>query len=438
MRVCRCVRLPTCSSASLLICLFYCYPELIVIEPSKGRRRLAILRAFQYRDFRILGLSSLFSSFSMMGENVAVGWIVLEVTDSPFMVGVAMSLRMAPQFVLGIFAGAVVDMVDRRLFMPFINAVMALPNIAIALLFVAGRLEIWYVLVLVLLSGILIPFAQTARQSFAYDIVGPSLAMHGLAAVVLVSRAGGLVGAVLTGVIIGRVGLEPAFFAIGVGQVMSGLAMLLVRSAGQAAPLERESVTANLKGFLREVRHNRVLLQLVLFTGAVEMLGFSHMTVLPSLARDVLKVGPEGLGVMNGIQSLGGILGVTALVSMGDVQRKGLLFLVVVHVFGVALVLLGMSNTLVLAVVILTVVSAMAALSDVLSQTLMQLNVPNELRGSAMGSWVLAIGTAPVGHMQIGALASLVSVGFALSFSGVGLVALAAVVTLLSARLRRL
>ena len=425
-------------SARLLVCPYYCYPELIVIEPSKGRRRLAVLRVFQYRDFRILGLSSLFSSFSMLGENVAVGWIVLEVTDSPFMVGVAMGLRRAPQFVLGIFAGAVVDMVERRLFMPFINAVVALPNLAIALLLVAGWLEIWHVLVLVLLSGIMIPFAHTARQSFTYDIVGPSLAMHGLAAVVLVSRAGGLVGGVLTGVIIGRVGLEPAFFAIGVGQVLSGLVMLLVGSAGQAAPLVRESVPANLKGFLIEVRHNRVLLQLVLFTGAVEMLGFSHMTILPSLARDVLNVGAEGLGIMNGIQSAGGILGVIVLASMGDVRRKGLLFLVVVHVFGVALVLLGMSNTLVLAMVLLTVVSAMTALTDVLSQTLMQLNVPNELRGRAMGSWVLAIGTSPIGHMQIGALASLVSVGFALSFSGLALVALAAGLTLLSGRLRRL
>ena len=425
-------------SARLLVCPYYCYPELIVIEPSKGRRRLAVLRVFQYRDFRILGLSSLFSSFSMMGENVAVGWIVLEVTDSPFMVGVAMGLRLAPQFVLGIFAGAVVDMVERRLFMPFIIAAMGLPNIAIGLMLVAGGLEIWHVLILVLLSGIMMPFAETARQSFAYDIVGPSLAMQGLAAVKLVSRAGWLVGGVLIGVIIGRVGLEPAFFAIAAGQVVGGLVMLQVRSAGQAAPLERESVTANLKGFLREVRHNRVLLQLVMFTGAVEMLGFSHMTVLPSLARDVLKVGPEGLGVMNGIQSVGGILGVTVLVSVGDVRRKGLLFLVVVHVFGAALVLLGMSNTLVLAVAILVVVSAMAALSDVLSQTLMQLNVPNELRGRATGSWVLAIGTGPVGHMQIGALASLVSVGFALSFSGLGLLALAVGVTLLSARLRRL
>ena len=188
------------------VCPSYCYPELIVIEPSKGRRRLAVLRVFQYRDFRILGLSSLFSAFGMVGENVAVSWIVYEMTDSLFMVGVATGLRRAPQFALGIFAGAVVDTVDRRLFMPFINAVMALPNIAIALLLVAGRLEIWHVMVLVLLSGIMIPFAHTARQSFAYDIVGPSLAMQGLAAVVLVSRVGALVGAVPTGVIIERFG----------------------------------------------------------------------------------------------------------------------------------------------------------------------------------------------------------------------------------------
>ena len=105
--------------------------------------------------------------------------------------------------------------------------------------------------------------------------------------------------------------------------------------------------------------------------------------------------------------------------------------------FGGALVLLAYAASLTVATLVLAVISASAVLSDILSQSLMQLNVPNELRGRAMGSWVLAVGTAPIGHMQIGRLATLVGVASALIFNRVGLVVLAATTTLFSAEQRR-
>ena len=408
------------------------------MDQNQTKNRIALLRVFQYRDFRVLGLNSIFGSFWGTGETVATGWIVPELTDSPLMVGVVMALRMAPQLFLGLFAGAVVDMVDRRLFMPFISALSALPNIIIALLLMGDLLELWHLLFLILLSGCVNPFSATARQSFAYDIVGAPLAMQGLAGLTMLSRVGGMIGAGLVGVTIGRAGSGVAFVIIGVAQMVGGAVMFLARAAGQAAPVEKESIGDNLKGFVREIQSNRVLLQLVLLTGAVEILGFSHMTLLPSLARDVLKVGPEGLGIMNSVQSAGALLGLTVLASVGNVRRKGLLFLVVIHIFGIAIVLLGFAKTLILTVAIMIVVSTMAALSDVLSQGLMQLNVPNKLRGRAMGSWVFAIGTSPLGHLEIGALASVASVGIAFMVNGLGVVILAAGVTLFSSRMRKL
>jgi len=419
--------------------LFYCATlHLVVMDQNQTKYRAALLQIFQYRDFRVLGLNSIFSSFGGMGETVAIGWIVLELTDSPFMVGVVMALKMGPHLFLRIVAGAVVDMVDRRTFMPFISALTALPNIIIALLLMADLLELWHLLLLILLSGCLNPFSATTRQSFAYDIVGPALAMQGLAGLTMLSRVGGMIGAGLVGVAIGRSGLGVAFMIIGIAQLLSGGVMLLAKSAGQAAPTERESIIDNLKGFVKEIRTNKALSQLVLLVGAVEMLGFSHMTLLPSLARDVLKVGPEGLGVMNSIKGAGALLGLAVFASVGDVRRKGLLFLLVLHVFGIAIVFLGLSKTLILTVMILIVVSTMTALSDVLSQGLMQLNVPNKLRGRAMGSWLFAIGTSPLGYLEIGALASFASVGIALMVNGLGVVILAAGVTLVSSRIRKL
>jgi len=383
-------------------------------------------------------VSTIFSAFGMMGETVALGWIALELTDSSFMVGLVMGARMIPQFLLGIPAGAVVDMADRRLFIPLINIASAVPSSILGLVLMFELEQFWHVVALAIVAGSLAPFQQTARQSYAYDIVGPAMAVQGLATMMLASRLGGLIGAVVAGSVIARMGSGMAFFLIAGSQIMAGLIVTLVRSSGQAAPSVRESVLANLKGYMREIRRNYTLQQLMFFTGAVEMLGFSHQTLLPSLARDVMRVGAEGLGFMSGVQSVGGIIGVAVLAALGGIRRKGMAFLIVIHVFGGALVLLAYAPSLIVVILVLAVISASAALSDVLSQSLMQLNVPNELRGRAMGSWVLAIGTAPVGHMQIGGLATLVGVASALIFNGVGLVVLAATTTLFSARLRRL
>ena len=131
-------------------------------------------------------------------------------------------------------------------------------------------------------------------------------------------------------------------------------------------------------------------------------------------------------------------MGLAVLAALGEFRRKGMAFLIAIHVFGGALVLLAYAPSLAAVILVLAVISAAAALSDVLSQSLMQLNVPNDLRGRAMGSWILAIGTAPVGHVQIGGLATLLGVAFALTFNGLGLVVLAATTVVFSTRLRRL
>jgi hypothetical protein len=171
------------------------------------------------------------------------------------------------------------------------------------------------------------------------------------------------------------------------------------------------------------------------------MLGFSHQALLPSLARDVLRVGPEGLGTMNAARSVGGILGLAVASARSASGGAGVLFIGVLTLFGASLVGLGLAPHLVGfagVVVVLVVVNAAGGLTDLLAQSLMQLSVPARLRGRAGGAWVAAIGMAPLGQLQIGAMASLFGVSLALGASGLGLVALAGAAALWFPRLRRL
>lgn len=391
----------------------------------------------QFRDIRYLWACSLFNGIGSMGEAVVLGWVLLEVTNSPFMVGLGLGLRMAPNFFLGILAGAIADRVDRLTLMKLMSLGMAATSTALGFLIFSDRMELWHLFTLTMVGGSFRSLDSTARQSFTYDIAGPTMIVTSLAFVSLGMRVGGIVGSLMAGYAAGQLGTDWAYFMMAGGYVLSVIPLFLIRSRGQAAPVSRNPVWQNLKEFGTEIRRNSSLRTVFLLVAMVEMLGFSHMAVLPSLARDILDVDAGGLGVMNAFRSVGGLLGITVTSAWGEPRRKGLSWIIVLGLLGGAIVALGTASTFLLAIVAITLVSGLTALSDIFSQGLMQALVPNELRGRAMGAWNVAIGTMPLGTLQIGALAGVLSVGFALVANGVGLAVLAVGGFALLSRLRK-
>lgn len=428
--------------------------------------------ALRYRDFRLLVAASFFDSIGFMGEQVIVGWLVLEITDDPFMVGVALGLRFAPFFFLGLVAGTIADMVDRRSLIRVLNLAMTAVMCCVGALIYYDTLQVWHIFAFAVLGGCISALHQTSRQSFAFDVVGRQNLVSGLAYVSLGMRLGGLVGSLAAGYLIAGYGADlvqslidalpswmswawlisvlewlaaalsqgaaSAYFLLAAGYLVSVAMLSFIRSRGQAAPTQRRSALQNLREFAGELRRNNALLMLMVIVAATEVLGFSSATAFPSLARDVLNVGADGLGEMNAFRSVGAVLSILLLSVCGEVGRKGALLLATIVAFGAALVLLGQSGMYAVALVAIMVIGGAMALSDVFSQSLMQNIVPNEQRGRAMGAWVVGIGTAPLGSLQVGAAVAAFGVGIALTANGIALVAIAAAIALLYTRMRRL
>ena len=189
--------------------------------------------------------------------------------------------------------------------------------------------------------------------------------------------------------------------------------------------------------FWTELRHNRTVSGLVVIVVLVEFFGFTTQTLMPSLARAGLDIGPGGLGVLSAFRSGGGMLAIAAVSTFGEIRRQGLAFIAVIQVFGAALVVLGFASNIYVTVIAIVIMSGMMALSDLFSQTLMQRLVPNELRGRAMGAWSTAVGTAPIGSLEIGALASIFGITVAFVFHGAGLIAVSFLTLAAFGRLRR-
>jgi len=247
-----------------------------------------------------------------------------------------------------------------------------------------------------------------------------------------------LIGALLAGSLMQRLGTEVALFALAALHGMAFLIVSRLHSIATETQADRVPILENLREYLGEMRRNRTLLMLIVVTASVEVLGFSFATILPELATERLGVGAEGLGIIHAIRAAGGFAAAVALAGTRNFRRRGLAFLVVIYSFGLGLIALGAAPNFVTILAGVLAVAALATASDVLTQSMMQLSVPDRLRGRAMGAWVFAIGSAPLGHLEMGALAASVGVGTALGINGVALVLIAVVTTIAAPGLRKL
>ncbi len=409
--------------------------------PSPTRRQsryTRLVEPFRSPTMRVLWASTFVNQLGQGMQQVVLGWLVFEMTGSSGMVGAIFAARSAPNLVVGLAAGPITDRMDRRRLMRLAVWGMMLCCLAVAALLFAGKLTVWHLMGFTFLLGTLQAFAMTARQVYVFDLAGASGAVGSIAAINLAQRLAQMVGAMLAGVLIAWLGPAAAFLFMGVSYASGGGIIYLLRQIGAYAPTQRETIGENILNYWRALRSNRVMLSLMISTAAAEMLGFSHQAILPVLAREVLDVGPLGLGVLTTFRGIGATAGVTALAIAGQVKRPGVILLVTLALFGLGQVLLGQSVALWMALAAVTLVNFMAAITDILHQSLLQLSVSNEQRGRAMGSWIVGIGSAPVGQLELGYLAELTSSRIALLVNGLGLSALALVMAVFLPRLRRL
>ncbi len=395
--------------------------------------------AFRIADYRRLWGGAALNHLGMSGEMVILGLLVFRLTGSSAWVGISLALYFLPLLVFGLLSGAIADWMDRRVLLRRVELAIISNLLVFASLLALGLERMWLVLLFTLLSGSLRALHQPLRASYAYDIVGGDRVVAGLGLLSLGGRSGQLVGALLSGWVMEQAGSAVAILVLVFTHSLAYSLFRRLRSQGQAASTRREPLLRTLQGYLLELRGNRTLMMLVLVTAAVEVFGFSFSTALPELATERFGWDAQGLGLLHAARAVGGMITSLTLSALGGhISRRGLVYLGVIFAFGAALLVLAAADQIFLVLAAMLLVAAMAAASDVLTQSMVQLSVENHLRGRAMGAWTLAIGSAPLGHLEMGALAVALGVEGALAANGAALVAVGLITALAVPRLRRL
>ena len=395
-------------------------------------------RSLQFPDFRLLWLCVLLQSAAVGMNWVVTGWLVFELTGSAFLTAAASAISMVPFFFLGAVSGAVADRMNRSRLLRIVTVAAAVTSGAMAAALLADLARLWQILALTALNGCATAFLMTTRQSLTYDIVGAKLALNGMSLNSVSMQVGLVCGSLLSGIIISAIGAGGQFLVIGLVYLASGVFALFIRAAAGAREHPPQSVVRVLAEYVGIMRRNPTLVTLMLLTGINELFGFTHMSLLPVIAKEVLGLGAVGLGVLTGVRQVGGIAGQIGLAALGNFRRKGMLMFAVMAAFGVCLMALVMVTDVVYYVAVLSLATACAMCVDTLHMTLMQENVAEHERGRAMGAWTLSIGVAPVGHLGLGALAGAIGAPWALFVSGTVLLGASAATAAGLPRIRRL
>ena len=356
----------------------------------------------------------------MGGDYVLIGWLALDATQSSSWVGIAFALYYLPNIIFGIIGGGIADRFPRRGLLQSLDFGAAGLIILFSVLFVYQTPQAPHVLALTLVLGSLRAIKNPVRLALAYDFAGRQQATRALSGISVASRIGMLIGAIAIGVLTDRFGVAAALILMALMHTAAAGALTGIRSRNQRVAADNTPLWQNLSDYVREFRVNRVLLMLVLVTAGIELFGTSYTSALPELATSRLALRADGLGLMHAAQASGGLLIGLLLFAVSPQKRRTRIYGICVLLLGISIITLGHVSDIPTVLLTLAVVSAMISAWDILTQSMMQSCVPDHLRGRSMGAWVFAIGSSPLGQLEMGFLVTAIGIGPALYLNGFG------------------
>jgi MFS family permease len=400
-----------------------------VAEAGLRDRSRAFLSNSTFAAFRIPGYAALWVSYAAGAIGwtvsfVAVGWITLQLSDSSFAVALAFTARVLPALVLGIPFGAVVDRFDRRLTLVVVHLASFTVMLVVAGLAVAGLLGIAAILATSVILGSLDTLRGTANQSYAVDLAGTEGATNAIALGNLGGALIGSVGAVVGGVLLEAFGPGATFTLAAVPYFAAASMLLLSRRrghAGRAAP----RLVPGFRSSLTLIVRNRLVAVIAFAVIMGEMLGWATISLYPTFARDVLDVDAAGLGAMAAARSLGSVIGLLLIATVGLRGRGGKLLLAAGVAFGLGLAGFALSTVFLLSLALLVVIGAASSDFDTLGQSLLQQSVDDNERGASAGVWFFCTGFGPFGSLTLGAAATAFGGPVAMLVSGTALATIA-------------
>lgn len=366
-------------------------------------------RALRHRNYRLYWFGQLISLIGTWMQNVAQSWLVYRLTGSPLALGLVSFSQTVPILMFALFGGVIADRVNKRKLIITTQTIAMLLAFILAALTWTNTVQVWMVMLIAFCLGTSDSFDMPARQVFVAETVGKEDLMNAIALNSTMFNTARIIGPAVAGVLVATVGEAGAFTLNGISYV-AVIAMLLMMKvpSSATAPARNASVWSNLKEGLAYIRHDRKVLTLLSMVAVPAIFGMTYSTLMPVFAKDVLEVGAQGQGLLLSAAALGALVGALTLASLGNFKHKGWLVTGGSIVFSIGLLLFSSSRSFLLSLLILPFVGGAMLIQMSSTQTLLQTEVPDALRGRVMSVYMMMFrGMQPFAGLQGGTLAAL-------------------------------
>ena len=371
----------------------------------------------RYRNFRIFWIGQSVSLIGSWMQQVAVGWLALELSNDAFLVGVVAAAGTFPILIFSMPGGLLADRADKLKIIRTAQTLMLLEATALWWLAWTGHLTIGWLITLTSIGGLLAAFEIPARQALWVHLVD----RHDLPKAIGLNSMGfnlaRVLGPTIAAVVIAKFGIAWTFGLNALSFLAVLLSLALIAIPPEARDLEgaRKGALDGMLEALRYVRSAKPLPALMLVAMVFSILGIPVITLLPVVARDLLGLGPEGYGALMASLGIGAMAGALAIAATGGGARKGRTLLIASHAFPLLLVIFALVRLPQLNALLLFATGITMIVNNALVNSRLQEIVPDAMRGRVMSLYIMVyIGGSPIGSFVAGALAKAVGTAWAI------------------------
>lgn len=351
----------------------------------------------------------------------AMGYLVYEITDDELKLGLISFAQAAPVLITGPIAGALLDRIDRRRVLLAVQVVNVAAMALVTWLVASGRVEYWHLVIVSVVVGSASGFDWPARMSIVPALVTRSKLQSAVALNAAAFNSSRIIGPTIAGWLIGLFGLAACF-----GFTALAFLPFAVVVAGLGVVAAGRQVTSGVKtsGFADLMEGYRYIWRTPRIRGLLSVdiiplaLGMSYFTMAPAIARDVLGLGSQGLGLLLAANGIGALAGTLSVAMLSHVRHRGRIVIIGVACFAVMLVAFALSSSAPLSFVIILLLGLCTSTYATFNDTLVQLQVENEYRGRVMSVYTMLWGLTPIGGLQVGLLSQSIGVQAALAING--------------------
>ncbi len=404
----------------------------------KSRQALQALSALRHRNYRLYWFGQLSSVLAQNMEHVAQSWLVLELTNSPLLLGLTGLSYAIPSIILAFLGGAIADRADRRRIMIVSQAATAAMFFVLATLVVTESVALWHVMGLAFLSGAVRAFDRPSRMALLPQMVPIDDIPNAVAIGGTIWQLNRLIGPAVAGILIYLIGVGPTFYFCFLASLTSVCLWLFIRLAERSNAVGSGGLLQHVIDGLNFIRTNEVFYTFIGMTFFNSVFGMSYLILMPVFARDVLAVGSQGFGFLQSVGGVGALTGTVAVAYLAHLRRGGQQAIMGAIMFGLALVLFAYSRSYPLSLVLAAAAGLAGQFYMTTINAILQLNVPEQLRGRVMGIYGLTWDLMPVGGMIAGGIAEFAGAPAAVATGGLLVAGMALAVALFLPGIRRL